>query len=159
MLQATAADPSHDFCARPARHRGCRSQRLSPLQNGARAYNKAPLTGWNWWAYNQNSGDTGGIVRNNWQQLDWAKLDWMVAALRLRPWYLRCEEASVCVCVWGGGASVREARASGRAQAGGGRRGSGGSMASLCSFGLATVGCDDCCAATTPHFLLARRGS
>ena len=47
------------------------------------------INGWNWWAYNQNSGDTGGIVWHNWQEVDWLKVNWMVQSLGLRPWYLR----------------------------------------------------------------------
>jgi hypothetical protein len=40
-------------------------------------------------AYNENSGDTGGIVHNQWQDFNWEKLNWMVARLGLRPWYMR----------------------------------------------------------------------
>lgn len=32
---------------------------------------------WLFWAYNQNSGDTGGIVKNNWQDIDWRKVNWL----------------------------------------------------------------------------------
>jgi endoglucanase len=32
---------------------------------------------WLYWAYNQNSGDTGGIVKNNWQDIDWRKVLWL----------------------------------------------------------------------------------
>jgi hypothetical protein len=38
-----------------------------PVQGEASAYNKLPLAGWLWWAWNENSGDTGGIATNNWQ--------------------------------------------------------------------------------------------
>lgn len=38
---------------------------------------------WVWWAYNENSGDTGGIVKNNWQDLDWQKLGWLQSSLHL----------------------------------------------------------------------------
>lgn len=40
-----------------------------------------------WWAYNENSGDTGGIVMNNWQDLHWEKLRFMLDKLGLSPWY------------------------------------------------------------------------
>eukprot|EP00878_Enallax_costatus_P038472 GHUV01043723.1.p1 GENE.GHUV01043723.1~~GHUV01043723.1.p1 ORF type:complete len:119 (-),score=30.54 GHUV01043723.1:455-811(-) len=40
-----------------------------------------------WWAYNENSGDTGGIVMNNWQDLNWVKLRYMIDNLGLQPWY------------------------------------------------------------------------
>jgi len=58
-------------------------------QGGARAYNTVPVSGWNWWAYNQNSGDTGGIVEHNWQDINWEKVNFMIASMGLRPWYLR----------------------------------------------------------------------
>jgi hypothetical protein len=58
-------------------------------QGGAKAYNTVPVSGWLWWAYNENSGDTGGIVMNQWQELNWEKINWMVARLGLRPWYMR----------------------------------------------------------------------
>lgn len=59
------------------------------LQGGAKVYNSVPVNGWLWWAYNENSGDTGGIVMNQWQDLNWEKINWMVARLGLRPWYMR----------------------------------------------------------------------
>eukprot|EP00879_Flechtneria_rotunda_P005895 GHRR01006201.1.p1 GENE.GHRR01006201.1~~GHRR01006201.1.p1 ORF type:complete len:485 (+),score=144.84 GHRR01006201.1:175-1629(+) len=58
-------------------------------EGGAKAYNNVPVNGWLWWAYNENSGDTGGIVINEWQDLHWEKINWMIARLGLRPWYLR----------------------------------------------------------------------
>lgn len=42
---------------------------------------------WCYWAYNQNSGDTGGIVKNNWQDLDWLKLRYLMDKMDLKPWY------------------------------------------------------------------------
>jgi aryl-phospho-beta-D-glucosidase BglC (GH1 family) len=58
-------------------------------EGGAKAYNSVPINGWLWWAYNENSGDTGGIVHNGWQDLHWDKLNFMISRLGLRPWYLR----------------------------------------------------------------------
>ncbi|WIA19208.1 hypothetical protein OEZ86_005581 [Tetradesmus obliquus] len=58
-------------------------------EGGAKAYNTIPVNGWLWWAYNENSGDTGGIVHNRWQDLHWEKINWMIARMGLRPWYLR----------------------------------------------------------------------
>jgi len=43
--------------------------------------------GWMFWAYNANSGDTGGIVTDDWQGLNWIKLRWLQKNLGLRPWY------------------------------------------------------------------------
>uniref|UniRef100_A0A383VFK3 Glycoside hydrolase family 5 domain-containing protein n=1 Tax=Tetradesmus obliquus TaxID=3088 RepID=A0A383VFK3_TETOB len=56
-------------------------------RGAAAAYNKVPLNGWMWWAYNENSGDTGGIVTNQWQDLHWDKLRYMMRSLDLQPWY------------------------------------------------------------------------
>ncbi|KAF6263154.1 glycoside hydrolase superfamily [Scenedesmus sp. NREL 46B-D3] len=56
-------------------------------RGGARQYNRIPLAGWMWWAYNENSGDTGGIVHNDWQDFNWAKLRYMMDSLGLTPWY------------------------------------------------------------------------
>lgn len=56
-------------------------------QGNAAQYAKQPLSGWLWWAYNENSGDTGGIVMNNWQDLDWNKLGFQMDKLGLQPWY------------------------------------------------------------------------
>ncbi|KAF8055094.1 SYT1 [Scenedesmus sp. PABB004] len=64
-------------------------------EGGAKAYNAAPLSGWLWWAYNENSGDTGGIVMNEWQDVNWEKVNWMVARLGLRPWR-RCTDRDRC---------------------------------------------------------------
>jgi hypothetical protein len=56
-------------------------------QGAAAAYTKLPVNGWMWWAYNENSGDTGGIVTNQWQDLHWEKLRYMMKSLDLQPWY------------------------------------------------------------------------
>lgn len=39
------------------------------------------------WAYNENSGDTGGIVTNQWQDIHWPKVRFMMQRLGLQPWY------------------------------------------------------------------------
>jgi hypothetical protein len=44
---------------------------------------------WAYWTYNQNSGDTGGIVENNWQNIAWQKIRWLVRNMQLKPWYLQ----------------------------------------------------------------------
>lgn len=38
---------------------------------------------WMYWAYNANSGDTGGIVKNNWYDLEEGKLAWLRANMGL----------------------------------------------------------------------------
>lgn len=42
---------------------------------------------WMYWAYNRNSGDTGGIVKDNWLEWEWGKLRWLNKKMHLRPWY------------------------------------------------------------------------
>ena len=44
-----------------------------PAQGAAAKYNTVPVNGWNWWAYNENSGDTGGIVMHYWQDINWVR--------------------------------------------------------------------------------------
>ncbi|KAL3142124.1 hypothetical protein ABBQ32_004742 [Trebouxia sp. C0010 RCD-2024] len=41
-----------------------------------------------WWAWNANSGDTGGIVQQDWLTINWNKIDWM-ASVGLTPWYAK----------------------------------------------------------------------
>ncbi|BDA45058.1 hypothetical protein COCOBI_06-5380 [Coccomyxa sp. Obi] len=41
-----------------------------------------------WWAWNANSGDTGGIVESDWITVLWKKVNWMVGAIHLTPWYM-----------------------------------------------------------------------
>ena len=55
----------------------------------ARDYNDVPVNGWLWWAWNENSGDTGGIVHNMWQDFSWEKINFHIEHLGLRPWFLR----------------------------------------------------------------------
>jgi aryl-phospho-beta-D-glucosidase BglC (GH1 family) len=43
--------------------------------------------GWVYWVYNANSGDTGGIVTDDWQGIDWMKVRWLHSLFGLRPWY------------------------------------------------------------------------
>jgi hypothetical protein len=51
----------------------------------------ARVDSWGWWAWNANSGDTGGLVTPNWHTLQWAKLRFLVDRMGLRPWYLGVE--------------------------------------------------------------------
>lgn len=39
-----------------------------------------------WWAWNANSGDTKGIVEQDWLTINWNKIDWMTS-VGLTPWY------------------------------------------------------------------------
>lgn len=43
--------------------------------------------GWMYWAWNRNSGDTHGLVKDDWEQLEWGKLRWLQQKMYLKPWY------------------------------------------------------------------------
>jgi hypothetical protein len=44
---------------------------------------------WIFWCYNENSGDTGGIVKKNWYDLEWKKLEWLKKDMDLKYIYPR----------------------------------------------------------------------
>jgi hypothetical protein len=44
------------------------------------------VSSWFWWAYNANSGDTGGIVTDDWQAFNWEKINYL-RAVGLRCWW------------------------------------------------------------------------
>lgn len=46
------------------------------------------LQGVAYWSWNVNSGDTGGIVNTDWLQILFYKVNWMISATGMRPWYL-----------------------------------------------------------------------
>jgi hypothetical protein len=39
------------------------------------------------WCWNRNSGDTGGLVAEDWATLEWEKLAYL-SLIGLRPWFL-----------------------------------------------------------------------
>lgn len=39
------------------------------------------------WCWNRNSGDTGGLVAEDWATLEWEKLSYL-SLIGLRPWFL-----------------------------------------------------------------------
>ncbi|KAK9839537.1 hypothetical protein WJX81_008252 [Elliptochloris bilobata] len=42
-----------------------------------------------WWAWNANSADTGGLVTSpNWDKVHWRKIEWLIRATDMAPWYL-----------------------------------------------------------------------
>ncbi|MBA3237641.1 MAG: cellulase family glycosylhydrolase [Parachlamydiaceae bacterium] len=45
------------------------------------------MANWFYWSWNANSGDTGGIVADNWIDIQWKKIDYLTQ-IGLRPWYL-----------------------------------------------------------------------
>lgn len=46
------------------------------------------------WCWNQNSGDTGGIVGNNWLDIMWNKISWLEKATGLSPWWREAAAAA-----------------------------------------------------------------
>ncbi len=39
-----------------------------------------------WWAWNANSGDTKGLVGDDWLTVNWNKVEWL-SSVGLAPWY------------------------------------------------------------------------
>lgn len=74
---------------------------VSYLTNvGPGASDDHPIVGsFFWWAWNPTSGDTKGMVLDNWLDIDWLRIDFMSRGLLggsilpsnlgLRPWYMR----------------------------------------------------------------------
>ncbi|BDA41274.1 probable endoglucanase E1 [Coccomyxa sp. Obi] len=48
----------------------------------------APIPHMVWWDWNPNSGDTGGLVNDGWSAVIWNKIDYLVNAIDLQPWYM-----------------------------------------------------------------------
>ncbi|CAL8461996.1 g1527 [Coccomyxa elongata] len=53
----------------------------------AAVYPHATLSHLIWWAWNPNSGDTGGLVQDDWLTVIWNKVDYLISAIGLQPWY------------------------------------------------------------------------
>jgi aryl-phospho-beta-D-glucosidase BglC (GH1 family)/uncharacterized surface protein with fasciclin (FAS1) repeats len=45
------------------------------------------IPNWFYWSWNANSGDTGGLVTDNWVTIEWNKINYL-RRLGLNPWYL-----------------------------------------------------------------------
>jgi hypothetical protein len=50
------------------------------------------ISSWFYWCYNANSGDTGGLVCDQWRELQWAKLGFLAEYMGLRPWHNTANE-------------------------------------------------------------------
>ena len=48
-------------------------------------YLKDGNMGWFWWSWNANSGDTGGLVSDDWLRIQWKKIDYL-RTIGLYPW-------------------------------------------------------------------------
>lgn len=46
----------------------------------------APITSWFYWAWNPDSGDTGGVVDDSWTNVLWNKVQYLIT-IGLAPWY------------------------------------------------------------------------
>lgn len=44
------------------------------------------IQNWFYWSWNVNSGDTGGLVSDNWLDIQWEKIDYLTQ-IGLKPWY------------------------------------------------------------------------
>lgn len=44
------------------------------------------IPNWFYWSWNANSGDTGGLVGDNWLDIQWRKIDYLTH-IGLKPWY------------------------------------------------------------------------
>ena len=62
------------------------AQYLNNEGAGATGHHNA-IGNWYYWSYNANSGDTGGLVDDSWQNLMWEKLRWLMQKLGLKPWW------------------------------------------------------------------------
>ncbi len=54
--------------------------------DAAAAPGMQPIGNWFYWDWNANSGDTGGLVTDDWKTLQWEKLRYL-RGLGLTPWY------------------------------------------------------------------------
>lgn len=80
---------------------------LNNKEGGADGRHNA-IPNWFYWSWNPNSGDTGGIVADNWVDVIWKKINFLTK-LNLTPWYVKggqqqpeppkVAEGSLCVVV------------------------------------------------------------
>ncbi|MBA2727273.1 MAG: cellulase family glycosylhydrolase [Parachlamydiaceae bacterium] len=60
------------------------------------------IKNWFYWSWNANSGDTGGIVEDNWLNIIWKKIDYL-ATIGLKPWYTQAatpvKTGTICMSV------------------------------------------------------------
>lgn len=59
------------------------------------------IPNWFYWSWNPNSSDTGGLVADNWQDVEWKKIDYL-ATIGLVPWYLKAnpvKTGTLCISI------------------------------------------------------------
>ena len=54
------------------------------------------ISSWFYWCWNANSGDTGGLVQDDWTSLEWVKLAFLTT-LGLKPW--ASDSVSLHLCI------------------------------------------------------------
>jgi hypothetical protein len=63
------------------------------LTDGGNDGKHTAVNSWFYWSWNANSGDTGGIVTDNWRDIVWTKIDYLSRSttygpgIGLNPWY------------------------------------------------------------------------
>lgn len=71
------------------------SDDLDSMQDIAKYFNNSddaadgrhkPIKHWFYWCWNPNSGDTGGLVEDDWKSIIWDKIDYL-STIGLTPWY------------------------------------------------------------------------
>lgn len=60
------------------------------------------IKNWFYWAWNANSGDTGGIVADNWLDIVWQKINYLTT-IGLAPWYTKAsgptKTGTICMII------------------------------------------------------------
>ena len=62
----------------------------------------ARISSWFYWCWNANSGDTGGLVQDDWTTLEWDKLAFLTK-IGLRPWHMEWVCAATLPAAWSRG--------------------------------------------------------
>ena len=55
-------------------------------QGAAKDDRHDPIDAWFYWSWNPDSGDTGGLVQDNWKDVEWVKISYL-EGIGLTPWY------------------------------------------------------------------------
>lgn len=68
--------------------RACISSIFSYMNNQQpSAYSHPPITSWNFWTWNADSADTGGLLSQDGRSITWSQLDLLTQNLGLTPFY------------------------------------------------------------------------
>mmetsp|Transcript_8637 Transcript_8637/g.25922 ORF Transcript_8637/g.25922 Transcript_8637/m.25922 type:complete len:303 (-) Transcript_8637:493-1401(-) len=71
------------------KERTCINSILTYMNNYQPAqYKHLPITSWNFWVWNADSADTGGLLgMGDWRTIQWQRLDLLSSKLQLMPYY------------------------------------------------------------------------